>query len=63
MIVKISVPFDAWLGLMGAQQTSARLERPLNINYRCVFCGRPHVGVFLSAHPETLQIQVLSSCQ
>lgn len=59
MIIKIDVPAEAWLSLMGAWILSSRQRKELHIDYLCLVCQKPHQGIFLSAHPEKLQIQIL----
>lgn len=60
MISQVTVPMEAWLAMMSACHMSTHQGKPLHVNYMCDACGKPHTGIFLSAHPEKLMIQVLT---
>jgi len=58
MIATVKVPYQAWLRLMGNHQLAMSQHKPLHITFNCERCHEPHMGVFLCAHPERLEIQV-----
>jgi len=58
VITTVKVPYQAWLGLMGSRLQAIREQKPLHVAFLCPSCHESHMGVFLCAHPERLEIQV-----